>query len=676
MGNKDFHIYTAGWSLTMDPDHLVLWHWDYYWHPGQCYNTVGANVPEFNDAADGVQYANTIEEATYWAHIAQEAFAEYCIGVPLWAAGGNKAVSRTYVGNTPAETDYHGRYWRNFVNIPGFGVDSYFTFMSMRPTEIAPRAVGGTIRYGFKTSTLNSMNPIYTNWLWDNTVIDLVGYESLLYREPYTRMFKPWLSDSFTIGTYDNGGTPSTAINFTMRRAAYWSDGTPITYEDIEYTFVTMKNDLALRGLPDPWWISNVQNIVQMIKYDATHFEVRLDVKSVFAVGWIGGNRILPKHIWEPICTGAPRPIDGAAWDPTTFAPDINIIHSGAWCFNTYETGASILLTAHKPGTTVTTSGITDPNWQGSIPITSTNGFFRYFRDEDLNKDDKVNILDAIKLANAFGAKEGDAKYNRAYDINGDGKTNILDAIKLAGYFGWPNPEKTEATPPPPPPPISDIAKETVSKTVESADGDNNGTPDYGWTSKYDISFTGQTLHVEINIQLTGADPGDALKQTWRDGIESIWNNKYEIVDGEYAYPIEVKVNWVTSNPHHTVTVVSGKGHYDMLTWYTECDWGAEYNDEAAAHEAAHMFGQYDEYAEDFTDTNGNGRYDNGEPFTDEYTPKNNKWDCGALNPNTWLYDTNSIMDTLNGSPTSLHYETTLEWLETKSGRDLSLREK
>jgi parallel beta-helix repeat protein len=376
MGNKNFHIYTAGWSLGMDPDHLILWHWDYYWHPGQCYNTVGANVPEYNDAADGVQYANTIEEATYYAHIAQEVYAEYAIGVPLWSAGGNKAVHRWYTGNTLPETGYHGRWWKNFVNIPGYGIDNGFTFMSMRPSEITPRAAGATIRYGFKTLSLNSMNPIYTNWLWDNTVIDLCGYDSLLYREPYSRMFKPWLCDSFTIGTWDSG--TKTAINFTMRREAYWSDGMPITFDDINYTFVQMKYDLAAGGNPDPWWISNVQNIVEMIQYSPTRFEVRLDVKSVFAVGWIGGNRILPKHIWEPICKELPRPIDGAPWNPTTFAPDINIIHSGAWCFVNYAPGSTILLTAHKPGVTVTTSGITDPNWAASLPITSPKGFFRY----------------------------------------------------------------------------------------------------------------------------------------------------------------------------------------------------------------------------------------------------------------------------------------------------------
>jgi ABC-type transport system substrate-binding protein len=443
-GNKDFHIYTAGWSLTMDPDHLVLWAWNYYWHPGQCYNTAGCNNPDFNAAADGVQYANTIEEATYWAHIAQVAFAENVLGVPLWSAGGSKAVSRTYVG---PESNYYWRYWRGFVSIPGYGVDNSFTFLNMRT---AGRSQGGTIRYGFQTTTISKLNPVYS-LLWDNTVLDLIGYESLLTRDPYTRKYKPWLCDSFKVGTYEDGnGSLLTNMTFTMRRDAYWSDGAKVSFDDIEYTFVTMKDDLVARGFHQPWWTSNVQNIADIIQHSDTEFEIRLDSKSVFAVGWVGGNRILPKHIWEPICKGNPRPKDGAAWDPTTFAPDINLIHSGAWCFSTYTPGVSILLKAHKPGIAVTTSGISDPNWLASTSVASPYGWFRYYRDEDTTHDYKVNILDCIQTGNRFGATEGNPDptrptYNRRNDVNGDGAIDVLDAIRLASVFGWPNNELQES---------------------------------------------------------------------------------------------------------------------------------------------------------------------------------------------------------------------------------------
>jgi hypothetical protein len=100
-------------------------------------------------------------------------------------------------------------------------------------------------------------------------------------------------------------------------------------------------------------------------------------------------------------------------------------------------------LTANKQGWTYNT-GLTDPNWLTSLPITSP-GWFRYFRDEDLNHDDKVNILDAILLAGHFGQTETSVGYSRAYDINGDGRINVLDAILLAGKFGWPHNELQES---------------------------------------------------------------------------------------------------------------------------------------------------------------------------------------------------------------------------------------
>lgn len=53
----------------------------------------------------------------------------------------------------------------------------------------------------------------------------------------------------------------------------------------------------------------------------------------------------------------------------------------------------------------------------------------------DINGDKKVDILDAIKLANAFNSKPGDPNWNPNSDINCDNKVNILDAIVLGNYF-------------------------------------------------------------------------------------------------------------------------------------------------------------------------------------------------------------------------------------------------
>jgi len=54
----------------------------------------------------------------------------------------------------------------------------------------------------------------------------------------------------------------------------------------------------------------------------------------------------------------------------------------------------------------------------------------------DLNADGVINILDAIVLSKAFGAKPSDSNWNPNADINDDNAINILDAIMLSKNFG------------------------------------------------------------------------------------------------------------------------------------------------------------------------------------------------------------------------------------------------
>jgi hypothetical protein len=58
----------------------------------------------------------------------------------------------------------------------------------------------------------------------------------------------------------------------------------------------------------------------------------------------------------------------------------------------------------------------------------------------DVNVDRRVNILDAIILAGAFGSSPGHPSWKPNIDINGDGRVNILDAIILSGHFGEADP--------------------------------------------------------------------------------------------------------------------------------------------------------------------------------------------------------------------------------------------
>jgi hypothetical protein len=59
-----------------------------------------------------------------------------------------------------------------------------------------------------------------------------------------------------------------------------------------------------------------------------------------------------------------------------------------------------------------------------------------HWKDGDLNNDDKVNILDIVVVALAYGSLPGGFKWNFIADTNNDGAVNILDIVKVAINFG------------------------------------------------------------------------------------------------------------------------------------------------------------------------------------------------------------------------------------------------
>jgi ABC-type transport system substrate-binding protein len=376
MANKDFSIYTGLWSLPCTPDFIIIWNYPIgYWDPGQCYDYGGINDAVYNTDSYNVMVANTQADAVFYAMDAQVEMASQVLMIPLFIAAGGKADSRTYTGGNngvpvipdDGQNAYRGKFWDGFVNMAGYGTDNGQSFLNMHPDGYDWGSGNMTIFYGFSTPSLTMLNPIYADTLWDNTVIDTCGYDSLVKRNPLNLgEFDDWAARNFTATTYNNPVLGiCTKVVYTLRDDYFFQDGVPVTAADCYFTFVELKNDLAARGLAPPWWISNVLDVLDFRELDPCNFEVLYDVKSMFAIGWAGLNRILPKHIWKPIVTTG---------DPTTFAPDVNMIESGPWRLASY-TETRIVLVANTPGSVVTTNiqGVT-----GSVPITSTQGYFRY----------------------------------------------------------------------------------------------------------------------------------------------------------------------------------------------------------------------------------------------------------------------------------------------------------
>jgi len=360
MDKKYGHMYTGGWGLTADPDHLYyLFHINNYWHPGRPLNYMyyPGDYEQITVPYDGWQYNYTNvpglkvsvswaatpyyidlsdygktwkagekvwkNPQNYWAwelmiapntaravhcsRKSQEAMAYYVVGEPVWASRSFTAFHRTYTGPEA----YNGKRWKGVVNEKGFGVWSWYSFYNMHTEDAAFGDGTMTIRWGFRQPTL-SLNPIYAEWVWDWYVLNK-AYLPLISLDPYAPAYEvPVLATSFEVDTWDGtslGLGICTRITFHLRHDIFWSDGVPITASDVVFTMGgkdvpgSLSNILYKRKLPMPYWYGQIADILSIAAPDPWTVQIYLDVFApVFGTHSMSGfNIVLPEHIWKPI---------------------------------------------------------------------------------------------------------------------------------------------------------------------------------------------------------------------------------------------------------------------------------------------------------------------------------------------------------------------------------------
>ena len=123
---------------------------------------------------------------------------------------------------------------------------------------------------------------------------------------------------------------------------------------------------------------------------------------------------------------------------------------------------------------------------------------------------------------------------------------------------------------------------------------------EFGGPISYDIGFSKAAGYsVSMNLQLTGFDPGPAIKQLWETGTERIWTTH-----DRFTKPILFDLRFSDQNPNHVVTVKPGAGRGDINTWFA--GWPAGTGSPAPwAHEVGHFLGNYDEYPGGAVNPNG-----------------------------------------------------------------------
>jgi len=315
----EWNVYTGGWGITRDPDHLTDFYHSKEFDPECISGWRGYNYPGFVNStfdywADLLKTASTFEETKEAAFMCQKIIAEQVPGIFMYGHIGVKAYS--------AE-------WTGVVNMVGQGINSWWSCLNMHPAD---KVSGGVIEYGIK-SDIETLNPLTAEWTYTWEVLDKI-YESPYLYNPYDISEDwGWLAESWEIDDWVSPtGVDGTKVTFYFVKDAKWHDGVPFTAEDLKFTYE------YIREYGIPRYLPNIQFIEDIVLVDDYTLEVYQNTTSYFAFHYLNGPPVLPKHIWEDV---------GAGWQDYDPVAEGGLIGLGPWKFVEYVPGEYVHLVAN-----------------------------------------------------------------------------------------------------------------------------------------------------------------------------------------------------------------------------------------------------------------------------------------------------------------------------------------
>lgn len=139
-------------------------------------------------------------------------------------------------------------------------------------------------------------------------------YDSLLWQDGAGTVL-PWLAESHSVSA-DN-----MTYTFNLRSGLLWSDGQPVTADDVAFTFNYFNN----AGL-SPLTISQPVGVTSAQATGPLTVQVQLAAPSVtFEKAVAGALPIVPKHIWSPVM------------DPTTQNDPKFLVGTGPYTMTSYD---------------------------------------------------------------------------------------------------------------------------------------------------------------------------------------------------------------------------------------------------------------------------------------------------------------------------------------------------
>lgn len=136
------------------------------------------------------------------------------------------------------------------------------------------------------------LNPFTVNDASSQEIFPKI-FESMLELDPYTAELSPVLADSLPIISDDKK-----QYIFRLRTSIFFSDGKPVSTDDVVFSFKAIKNPLVIDAAAKRNYYNDIENVT--VGEDKS---IVFTMKKPYflADNFIGTLQILPKHIFDPL---------------------------------------------------------------------------------------------------------------------------------------------------------------------------------------------------------------------------------------------------------------------------------------------------------------------------------------------------------------------------------------
>lgn len=153
--------------------------------------------------------------------------------------------------------------------------------------EVAEAAKRGGTLILHCGSRIRTLNPLTYKDVDGGAILSHL-YDEMITRDPDTLEWKPRLAESWTVSD------DKLTYEFTLREGLRWSDGQPLTTEDVVFSYETIMNP-AVDAARIASYYKDVESVTAL---DARRVRFKFKKPYFLSLTFAGGITIIPKHVY------------------------------------------------------------------------------------------------------------------------------------------------------------------------------------------------------------------------------------------------------------------------------------------------------------------------------------------------------------------------------------------